>query len=213
MILGISHIEIPSDNLLESLNFYTKYFDMVLIEEGNNFFVLEQGFIKFIILSKYSKEHFCSFRIEVASVSSIYNKILSENKSIKSIHKPLLRNNIEEAKITDCSGNFITLWRELSEDELETLPKIISAINWDVKAENTLNKLIKKVPIVFRKFARERVIKEAEYIAYQNNVNTITENICIEAYIVSTPDIMKNRVMQNLIENGIDIKLFEHLFN
>lgn len=198
MFFSLSHIEIPVHNLNEGAIFYKNSFDLEIHSEYEDYIDLELGFIRFRVVEKINKNHISFLRFEVPSVDDCYKKLI--NLGCKSILEPYRKNDKElEAKLMDPYNNIISLWRELTEDELDTPPVLNTNKKWHKEADDILQVLLKNVPFMFRKLARERAVRESEFLSVNNIVDIKT---AVRGYITATPDIMKERVKKHISEIG-----------
>lgn len=198
MFFSLSHIEIPVYSLKEGSIFYKDSFDLELHAEFEDHIDLEHGFVKFRIVEKLNPNHISILRFEVSSVTDSFNKLI--NFGCKPILEPYKKNNKElEARLIDPHNNLITIWRALTEDELDVPPSLNTTKKWDKEADDVLQKLLKNVPFMFRKLARERSVKESEALSINNIIDVRT---AIRGYITATPDIMKERVKKHISEIG-----------
>jgi hypothetical protein len=198
MFFSLSHIEIPVDNLNEGAILYKNSFDLEIHSEYPDYIDLELGFIKFRVIEKINKKHISFLRFEVPSLDECYKKLI--DLGFKCILEPYRKNNKElESRLIDPYNNIISLWRELTEDELDTPPVLNTNKQWDKEANEVLQTLLKNVPFMFRKLARERSVKESEALSINNIVDVRT---AIRGYITATPDIMKERVKKHISEIG-----------
>jgi hypothetical protein len=109
--------------------------------------------------------------------------------------------------VRDPDGNILSVWRELTEDELDVVPALPKELTWTEDAETFLQSLLRSVPALFRALARYRVTREAEALAARTRV--VTREEVIRGYILASPKVTRGRNRKPLIEHGVDVDKYK----
>lgn len=208
MFFCLTHIEVPVGDLVEASIVYKKAFDLDIFKEDSDFIDLEHGFIKVRLIKKITPNHYSSFRLEVDQIEKSYEKLLE--LGFKKITEVVKKEDIFQTNLFDPYNNIVTLWRPLNEDELIFPPQIQSKKIWSPEATDTIQTLVKNVPLLFRKLAREKAVIEAEALVENNNAVDI--KTAVRGYIIATPDIMKERIKKHIVNSGFSIEEFKDDF-
>lgn len=82
---------------------------------------------------------------------------------------------------------------------------------WTEDAKAFLEKLVAPVPGPFRDIARHSIAAKIGQVALEKGVPEVTEQICIEGYILATPRRDYKSLVSFLDKNGIDYSPFRHM--
>jgi len=82
---------------------------------------------------------------------------------------------------------------------------------WTDDAKTFLDKLVSPVPKPFRDIARHSIAAKIGQIALERGVDRITEELCVEGYILATPRRDHKSLVRFLEKSGIDYGKFKHL--
>lgn len=76
-----------------------------------------------------------------------------------------------------------------------------------------LDELVSPVPELFRDVARRKIAGKIGEVAIQKSVNTITQEILIEGYIIATPKRDHKFLRKKMEQKKIDLTPYEYLFH
>lgn len=83
---------------------------------------------------------------------------------------------------------------------------------WSDAEKEMLEGLVKPVPKPFREVAREKIAGKIGQLALEENATVITEELIIRGYVMATPKQDQKFLVKFLTRKGIDVKIYEHLF-
>lgn len=84
---------------------------------------------------------------------------------------------------------------------------------WTDSSKAFLEKLVSPVPGPFRDIARHSIAAKIGEVALEKGVSEVTEQICIEGYILATPKRDHKSLISFLEKNGIDYTPYRNLLN
>lgn len=84
---------------------------------------------------------------------------------------------------------------------------------WTDTSKAFLEKLVSPVPGPFRDIARHSIAAKIGEVALEKGVTEVTEQICIEGYILATPKRDHKSLITFLEKHGIDYSSYRHLLN
>ncbi|RKN82140.1 DUF2621 domain-containing protein [Paenibacillus ginsengarvi] len=84
---------------------------------------------------------------------------------------------------------------------------------WTDTSKAFLEKLVSPVPGPFRDIARHSIAAKIGEVALEKGVSEVTEQICIEGYILATPKRDHKSLITFLEKHGIDYSPYQHLLN
>ncbi len=98
----------------------------------------------------------------------------------------------------------ITLSRSFNEDDLDIMPPLPISLDWDGETMETIQQLLKQVPIEFRERARTKTTERAETLAAEHGLITVEENHALMALADFTPPFQQQALSDAMRERGID---------
>ncbi|TNJ62761.1 DUF2621 domain-containing protein [Paenibacillus hemerocallicola] len=84
---------------------------------------------------------------------------------------------------------------------------------WTDASKLFLEKLVSPVPAPFRDIARHSIAAKIGQVALEKGAGEVTEQHCIEGYILATPKRDYKSLVSFLEKNGIDYTPYRHLLN
>ncbi|MDF2719065.1 MAG: hypothetical protein K0R28_5990 [Paenibacillus sp.] len=84
---------------------------------------------------------------------------------------------------------------------------------WTDASKEFLEKLVSPVPGPFRDIARHSIAAKIGQVALEKGAGEVTEQHCIEGYILATPKRDYKSLVSFLEKNGIDYTPYRHLLN
>ncbi|TMV50758.1 DUF2621 domain-containing protein [Paenibacillus mesophilus] len=84
---------------------------------------------------------------------------------------------------------------------------------WTDTSKAFLEKLVSPVPGPFRDIARHSIAAKIGQVALEKGAREVTEQHCIEGYILATPKRDYKSLISFLEKNGIDYTPYRHLLN
>ncbi|MEF3313225.1 DUF2621 domain-containing protein [Paenibacillus sp. GYB004] len=82
---------------------------------------------------------------------------------------------------------------------------------WTDDSKSFLEKLVSPVPGPFRDIARHSIAARIGQVALEKGASEVTEEHCIEGYILATPKRDHKSLISFLEKNGIDYSPYRHL--
>lgn len=82
---------------------------------------------------------------------------------------------------------------------------------WTEQSKAFLEKLVEPVPKPFRDIARHSIAAKIGQVALEKGASEVTEEHCIEGYILATPKRDHKSLISFLKKNNIDYSRYEHL--
>jgi len=82
---------------------------------------------------------------------------------------------------------------------------------WTDASKSFLEKLVSPVPGPFRDIARHSIAARIGQVALEKGAREVTEEHCIEGYILATPKRDHKSLISFLEKNGIDYSPYRHL--
>lgn len=82
---------------------------------------------------------------------------------------------------------------------------------WTDASKAFLDKLVSPVPSAFRDIARHSIAAKIGQLALEKGASEVTEEHCIEGYILATPRRDHRSLIAFLNKNGIDYSRYNHL--
>lgn len=82
---------------------------------------------------------------------------------------------------------------------------------WTEESKAFLEKLVSPVPSAFRDIARHSIAAKIGQLAVESGADRVTEEHCIQGYILATPKRDHRSLKDFLEQNGIDYSSFRHL--
>lgn len=82
---------------------------------------------------------------------------------------------------------------------------------WTDESKAFLEKLVSPVPSAFRDIARHSIAARIGQVALERGADRITEEHCIEGYILATPKRDHSSLIRFLEKNGIDYSKYKHM--
>lgn len=82
---------------------------------------------------------------------------------------------------------------------------------WTEESKAFLDKLVSPVPAPFRDIARHSIAAKIGQVALEQGAREVTEQHCIEGYILATPKRDYKSLVSFLEKNGIDYSPYRHL--
>lgn len=210
MIFGISHVVLPVHDLELARCFYSltmgceeELADQNFLELSNGFFRLRLE-LQVIPLSPVTLWIECDQIMESClALCAIGAELLQAEEHQVGLAKALLR---------DPFGHTLILWRNLSEDELDTPPALPKTQAWLPEAEVLVHILLKEVPDAFRAGARKASVLEAEYLSQESNENQVSKYSAILGCIRSAPLFRRDMLKEPLDRQGVDWQLYQAEF-
>jgi len=83
---------------------------------------------------------------------------------------------------------------------------------WNDKEKILLEELVSPVPELFRDVARNKIAGKIGEVALEKNINTISQEVLIEGYIVATPKKDHRFLRKKLKQKNIDVTPYEQFF-
>ena len=80
----------------------------------------------------------------------------------------------------------------------------MNSIPWEKNTEEKFKQMMKKIPVVLRGIAQEKVSKKAESLASQENRSQVTEKDMVEAFFKETPGGFHGPMKVDMESVGID---------
>ncbi|WP_042348749.1 DUF2621 family protein [Bacillus massiliigorillae] len=96
-------------------------------------------------------------------------------------------------------------WEEYYVKETGTL--------WTKDTKELLDDLVSPVPELFRDVARQKIAGKIGELALQEKAKLIDEDLIIRGYIIASPKRDHKFLRKKLLENKIDIQIYQHLFD
>ncbi|MEH6943671.1 DUF2621 family protein [Bacillus sp. JJ722] len=84
---------------------------------------------------------------------------------------------------------------------------------WTQDTRDLLDDLVSPVPELFRDVARQKIAGKIGELALEEKVKLIDEDLIIRGYIMASPKRDHKFLRKKLLENKIDIKIYQHLFD
>jgi hypothetical protein len=84
---------------------------------------------------------------------------------------------------------------------------------WTEESKELLNVLVDPVPSPFRDIARHSIAARIAQVALESNAGSITQEHCIEGYILATPKRDYNSLTSYLDKKQIDYSAYKHLLH
>ncbi|MBN2980058.1 MULTISPECIES: DUF2621 domain-containing protein [Cohnella] len=82
---------------------------------------------------------------------------------------------------------------------------------WTEESKAMLDKLASPVPSAFRDIAKHSIAARIGQLAVESGAKSVTEEHCIEGYILATPKRDHSFLVSFLEKNGIDYSKYRHL--
>ncbi len=83
-------------------------------------------------------------------------------------------------------------------------------ISWDQSTEDNFQKLLEKIPVFLRDFAREKVSKKAQILVEQDHRRVVTEKDMVDAFFAETPFGFHGPLKSDMESLGIDYTKYGH---
>jgi hypothetical protein len=199
---GVSHVDVPVTALDRSLRVYANATGFPVQARGAGWAEVFAGALAIRLVEAREIDHRASIRLQSPEVEAGVAALVEAGAS--PLRAPT-RNPANElvGSVCDPDGHTISVWRALSEDELDEVPPLPTQLTWDADAEELLKSLLKRVPVLFRVIARYRVTRVAETLAACTK--RVTREEVIRGYILASPRVTRGRNRQPLIDHGIDV--------
>lgn len=84
---------------------------------------------------------------------------------------------------------------------------------WTDDSKAFLEKLVEPVPTPFRDIARHSIAAKIGQVACESGATEVTQDHCIQGYIMATPKRDYRSLVKFLDNNGIDYTPYKHLLN
>lgn len=211
MFFGISHIRIPTRNLVNAEAFWAKLIGFNEIKRGEGFIDLDSGSVTLRLVEMSEVNRPVTLRLSVPDVDIAFHTLISAGGT--ALYETQRTPALElEAHVADPDGNSVIVWRELTEDEYGFVPELPKQSDWHLESEQLLNALLKYVPALFRGMARKKVTKIIEELAAMNH-SAVTREHVIRGYILSSAKIKRHRLIEPLKLCGIDPAHYQEEFS
>lgn len=84
---------------------------------------------------------------------------------------------------------------------------------WTQDTKDLLDDLVSPVPELFRDVARQKIAGKIGELALEEKAKRIDEDLIIRGYIMASPKRDHKFLRKKLLENKIDIQIYQHLFD
>ncbi|MEK6237442.1 MAG: DUF2621 family protein [Planctomycetales bacterium] len=211
MFYGVSHVCIPAASLQRSQEFYSQLLGIPVLEEHDDHVDLEGGgAVLRLVRDSDGALPKGMLRVQAGDFAEAVEHLL--NHGVELLEPPARVGDREfTTSVLDPSGNTVTIWRKLSEDEYEQAPDLPTSCDWLPEAETILRDLLLVVPAMFRDMARKKAVRAAEALVGDGEI--VRKRQMIQGYIRATPWFMRDRARQPLLDHGIDPAEFQEDFD
>jgi len=200
-VFGISHIEVPVSDLDRATTLYLDGLGFVRKQAGPGWVDLDASSLTLRLLETKGDAGRASLRIQVTELQPACAALVRAGAREVEAARRATDQEIMLASLADPDGNSIIVWRQLSEDEADYLPKPQDETEWSRGAERLLESLLVAVPALFRALVRRRVVRLAEEL-YPGAV--ITEAQLVRAYLLASAKVTRHRLRELLLRHGHD---------
>lgn len=211
MFFGVTHVDVPVTDLARAEAFWGKLIGLKEVKRGEGFLDLDSGSV---ILRLVQMDHVTRpavLRVNVPDVQRAYDLLIQSGG--RALYEAQRTPALElEAHAADPDGNFVIVWRELSEDEYGFTPELPKQGEWKPEAEALLHDLLSYVPALFRAMARRKVTKIIEEVAGYDH-SPVTREHVIRGYILSSAKIKRDRLIEPLRQCGINPDKYKEEFD
>lgn len=207
VVFGISHVDLAVRDLRRARAIYVDTLGFAVKASGEGWLDLEAGGSVAVRLLEVARiERRAAVRVLTSTVEATFDALVRAGCHAA---YPPFRTGADElvAVAHDPDGNVLTVWRALSEDELDVVPQLPTTMTWAPEADALLKSLLKAVPALFRGLARRKVAALAESLAGRRNL--VTREEVIRAYILASPKVTRGRNRQPLIDHGVDVDAYQ----
>ncbi|MDQ6962708.1 MAG: hypothetical protein Q9M28_09320 [Mariprofundaceae bacterium] len=105
-------------------------------------------------------------------------------------------------------GIRLILNKILNEDDLDILLPLPSSLAWDEKTDLNIRRILRMVPLGFRKSARQRITDKAEYDSVEQGSLMVNESLAMQTMVAITPAFQIRALMEVMNDEGIDSSLY-----
>lgn len=206
LFFGISHVDIAVSDIDRALELYVGCLGFSVVTRGEGFADLDAAPLKLRLLVTRKPEARAAIRVQAPKVEEGLDALVQAGCALL---YPAMRTAQQElvGSVRDPDGNIISVWRELTEDELDFVPALPKELTWTEDAESFLQSLLRSVPALFRALARYRVTREAESLAARTRV--VTREEVIRGFILASPKVTRGRNRKPLLEHGVDVDRYQ----
>lgn len=223
---GVSHIDLPVSKLDRAVRFYVDGAGLSVRARGEGWADADGGslLVRLVEVGRAASRlgwgsrgaglpsvsggaGGAALRLQAHDVERGVRALVSVGGSL--LH-PAMRTPQHEllAAVRDPDGHTVYVWRALSEDEYDFVPRLPTELEWRADAEALLRSLLRSVPALFRALARARVTKVAEALALEARTHVTTEEV-VRAFILASPRVTRGRNRRPLLEHGIDVTKYQ----
>lgn len=205
IVFGLSHIDVPVQNLERAERWWHKQLGFQVKARGDGWLDIDVHTCVLRLSKVRRVEHPVTVRLQVENVEAAVAELKELGGRVQ--YEPLRTAEQELlAAVYDPEGHTLLIWRPLTEDEYDQVPELPKEMTWRPEAEDLLKALLKSVPSLFRAIARWRVAKNAEYLA--EATRTVHREQVIRAFILSSAKVTRYRNRQPLVDQGVDVSLY-----
>lgn len=102
-------------------------------------------------------------------------------------------------------GVTVRLVRILTEDDLGHLPPLPANLVWEERSDLLVRRVLREVPLAFRRAARERATGRAEAVALREGRVEVDEASAVRGLVEATPEFQHERLQRALEDEGIEV--------
>ena len=202
MFYGVSHVVVSVSDLTRAAGLWQNVMGFTRAGQGEDFVDIDTGSVVIRLLAVPRVTGTVSLRLAVGDVGAAYRQLLAAGAGER--YAPMKTPEREEmACVSDADGHVITLWRALTEDELDFVPELPKQGSWLPEAEQLLQRLLAHVPALFRMLARRKTTRVIETLAREAG-SPVTRDLVIRGYITSSAKVTRYRLEAPLRAEGID---------
>ncbi len=202
MYFGVSHVVVSVSNLARAAGLWQQVMGFAESGRGEGFVDIDTGSVVLRLLQVAQVGAPVSLRLTVGDVGAAYQQLLAAGANPR--YAPMKTPEREEmACVSDADGHVITLWRALTEDELDFVPELPKQGTWRPEAEQLLQRLLAHVPALFRMLARRKTTRVIEMLA-RDAASPVTRDLVIRGYITSSAKVTRYRLEAPLRAEGIN---------
>ncbi len=114
-----------------------------------------------------------------------------------------------EKRLGTIYGAVLVLTRQLTEDDLGTLPQLPATMPWTPNADGLVRRAVRRVPLVFRGSARKRITGRAEGLALAEDDDQVALPHAVRGLIDSTPGFQRSALIEFLTDEGVAAELLD----
>lgn len=200
IVFGLSHVDVPVNDLARAERFYTQALGFQRKASGEGWVDLDASTLCIRLLHAPGGDRRAALRVHVSRVETTVAALVKAGAT--ELYAPVRTAAHEvEGVLADPEGNRLYVWRPLSEDEYGYLPELPIETQWSEEAQALLKSILLSVPALFRSLARRKVVKMAEELYPQKVIAPID---VVRALILASAKVTRSRLVKPLQQHGYD---------